>query len=485
MKLATKLILGTVLLLIVVLTLDAYLSIERDTELYRTSMKRDARLVGEALSVAVGEMLSMQGPAAAEELVCGTDAAEQSMDITWIDLNRPPPEILREPGIDNILEELRQGRDVVLDLQGDNSIKTYIPVITDGEPVGALCLSEPLSEIIEHNRATIRSQIILTVALIVLTAVLVLVFGLRLVGRPVHALVNMVRQIGGGDLSVRLTLSGHDELTELGHEINGMCARLEEAQNNLATETAQRIATLEKLRHADRLATVGKLAAGVAHELGTPLNVALGRAQMILSSDVSASETAACSRIICEQVERMTRIIRQLLDFARPSTQKRTAVSAQELVRQVLDILEPMASKRGVELAATASDDLTLNVDREQLQQVVTNLVVNAIQASGKGSVVSVEICRTTAVHPKSALNTAADYACIRVCDQGVGIAADQLSSIFDPFFTTKEVGEGTGLGLSLAQGIVTDHGGWIGVHSELGQGSCFSAFLPVEESDE
>jgi signal transduction histidine kinase len=275
-----------------------------------------------------------------------------------------------------------------------------------------------------------------------------------------------------------------DELDTLGAAMNQMGEMLQRARQQIAEETAARLATLEHLRHADRLTTVGKLASGVAHELGTPLNVVLGRAKMISSGEAVGEEVGECARIISQQAQHMTRIIRQLLDFARRRAPQRSPEDLSLLVGRTLSLLKPMAHKRSVSLASEVPESLMLEVDAGQLQQVLTNLVMNGLQAMKNPGTLHVRAEPTRATPPADVGGPEADWLRLDVQDEGEGISAENLPHIFEPFFTTKDVGEGTGLGLSVSYGIIRDHGGWIAVRSEPGQGSCFSIYLPRGDTE-
>ena len=259
-----------------------------------------------------------------------------------------------------------------------------------------------------------------------------------------------------------------------------MCKRLAESQGKIREETAARIAAMEQLRHADRLKTVGRLASGIAHELGTPLNVVSGRASLIVSGKLPPGEIEQSAAAIKTEADKMTRIIRQLLDFGRSSTPHKVAVDLRQVVSQTVDLLHTLAEKHDVHMKfAPGSDPAIAEVDVGQIQQVLTNLMVNAVQAMPEGGTLDVAIRRQTASPPEKGGNGQSAYYGIEIRDQGVGIAEENMQQLFEPFFTTKAVGDGTGLGLSIAYGIVQEHGGWIDVTSRPGQGSCFTVFLP------
>jgi two-component system NtrC family sensor kinase len=308
---------------------------------------------------------------------------------------------------------------------------------------------------------------------------LVMLLGGWFVGRPIRALVDKARRIGAGDLSGPLVLRQRDEIGVLAAEMNAMCDRLARARDELAAATAAKIAMLEQLRHADRLSTVGKLASGIAHELGTPLNVVSGRARLI-ADGLSPEETRESAVTIAEQAQRMTRIIRQLLDFARRRSADKSPQDLRAVARQTVSLLAPLAEKRRARLALDERDEpLVADVDLGQLQQALTNLVVNALQAMPEGGVVQVGACRERVRPPADHGGPEDDYLAIWVADEGEGMTEETMAHIFEPFFTTKPAGEGTGLGLSVTYGIVNDHGGWIGLESRVGQGSRFTVYLP------
>jgi signal transduction histidine kinase len=330
------------------------------------------------------------------------------------------------------------------------------------------------------RQSFVRRMVIVTGTTFLLGAGMVVLLGAQVVGRPLRLLLEKTRRIGKGDLSGPIQIRRHDEFGELATAINSMCEQLVDAQNKAHEETTRRIAALEQLRHADRLRTVGRLASGVAHELGTPLNVVGGRASMIAAGKLSDEETINSAQIIKSETDRITNIIRQLLDFARPNTPQRTPVEMRQLANRTIDLLGPLAEKRGVTIGHVAEGQpLTCNVDSGQMQQVLTNLLVNAVQAMSAGGKVSVELRRQQVQPPDTVNAPPGEYLLVSVRDEGAGIAAEDMEQLFEPFFTTKQVGEGTGLGLSIAYGIIQEHGGWIDVQSEVGQGSCFTVYLP------
>ena len=213
---------------------------------------------------------------------------------------------------------------------------------------------------------SLRSEILGTVSAVAVAAVLALALGVVFIGRPINRLAAKARRVGTGDLSGPLVLDQRDELGELANEINLMCERL-------ADESTAREQATEQLRHADRLTTVGKLASGLAHELGTPLNVVHGRAKLILDREVEGKDVDDSARIVVEQAERMTALIRQLLDFARPRPLHKAPVNVTTLGSRVCQLVATIARTAGVVLEPPPADEtLRIAADDGQLTQVLT-----------------------------------------------------------------------------------------------------------------
>jgi signal transduction histidine kinase len=472
-KLARKLIVGMVFAMTLVLSISALYRVGRELAIFDEDMEHDHHVLAELLAPTLAAAWVQGGMEEALRLLSRAAKSNPSLALHWFDGD---PSIGRQPS-----PELRY---------------TDIPVEVNGYRVGYVEISESRGFLRESVYSTILGTAGLTLALALVTALVATVLGLWFVGKPVAKLVEKARRIGMGDYSEALTIRQNDEIGELAAEMNAMCTRLTEARDALSAETEARNRAVEELRHAERLATVGKLASGIAHELGTPLSVALMRANMIATGARTGREAMEAARIISEQIDRITSIVRQLLDFARGrnslapgQAHRRECVDLLAITEHTISLLKPLADKRQVTLSLVVEKDAFLNppADAEQIQQVLVNLVVNAIHASESNGKVWIRLDKKDAFNPSDATPIPitdiplSRYAVMVVEDEGMGIAPKDLPRIFEPFFTTKEVGEGTGLGLSVIYGIVRDHGGWIGVDSELGKGSRFSVYLPTE----
>lgn len=269
------------------------------------------------------------------------------------------------------------------------------------------------------------------------------------------------------------------QLEQLARALETLDVKYAEQQAQSIADTRRHLADLAELHHANRLVTVGTLTAGMAHELGTPLGVVLARAQMIIADEHDLAEAANDAEEIIRQVNRMTQMCREVLDFARPKPPARDRVDVVHVIRQMIVLLVPEARKRSVRLVLTGDPTPSLVLgDPSKLMQVVTNLIINAAQAMPSGGTVTLAV-ETKRVRPPAVEQLPeADYVCVHVTDTGVGIRSADLGHIFDTFFTTKKF-EGTGLGLAVSSRIAREHDGWIGVVTEVGRGSTFTVYVP------
>jgi two-component system NtrC family sensor kinase len=471
MKLARKLIAALALLLITMLAVSGYLGVRREVDLFKSDMHRDHEVLGAMLGRAITSAWERGGRPEALRVLNDLTGGGTPV-VGWLDDPKAPP----LPGL-NL-----------------NVRPTVIPVEIGGRVVGAIYVAESLADEQAYLRRTIIQKVILASALALGAALVIFWLTVRLVGRPIQLLREKTRRIGAGDLGhpLVLGLGRNDEVAELAADVNAMCEDLAAARRRIDTETEGRLHALDQLRHADRLATVGTLASGIAHELGTPLGVVLVQARMIEERELGPDECAQSGKVIADQVARISRVIRQLLDFARsrrsgsegalhppqPMAPERTDLQA--LSRGAVALIKPLCDRADVKLIMRGHETVFAHADAGLIEQVILNLVMNALQASEAGGQVRVTVSQGRQEPPPELGQDPGQYACLSVEDDGSGIDPDILPRIFEPFFTTKEVGQGTGLGLAVSYGIVREHGGWIGVKSTRGKGSRFDVFLPM-----
>ena len=475
MRLAVKFVLVFLAGTVTVLLVYGVFAVERERALFENDVERDTRLVGRSIRIAVLDVWSEQGQAKALQLIEDFNRQEPDLEVRWIAAQQISE---RLDTLDSSMESrdrLARGEEVSLrrPTGEDPRVLTFVPVERDGHRIGVLAVSKSLQPADDYTRATIVRFAALAAIISLLAAGLAIPIGITTVGSPLARLVEKTRRAGRGDFAGEIEIRSQDELGELGGAVNAMCRELETFQRRIHEESEARIEALEQLRHEDRLKTVGTLASGVAHELGTPLNVIGGRAGLIEQGRLDADEVVEAARVIRQQANSMTAIVRQLLDFARRRAPEKSKVDLVAVVEQAIEMLRPMARKQGVDLAFGASGDrVEAEVDASQLQQVITNLVLNAVQASSSGDRVTVRL--------EPAAADEGGQVRLLVQDEGRGISPAALPHIFEPFFTTKGTGEGTGLGLSLVYGIVQEHGGRVEVVSRTGEGARFEVCLPV-----
>jgi len=287
------------------------------------------------------------------------------------------------------------------------------------------------------------------------------------VGRHVDRIVKSMGEVEAGHHEARSPVGGPKEIAQLGKSLNAMLDSIQQAEEEVEKHRAAELELFRRLQGSEKLAAIGQLAAGVAHELGTPLSVIYGKGQQLLRNDLSDASRQGLVQIT-KEVRRMEKIVRQLLDFGRGRTLERRSVKVGKTVAHSCDALQGLAQTHGVTLTnETESEDLEMLFDRLALEQAVGNLVRNAIQAAPGGEV-------------RVETHADANNLHISVDDNGSGIPEEIRDRIFEPFFTTKPVGQGSGLGLALTHGAVRDIGGTIEFGpSKLG-GVRFEIILPL-----
>jgi signal transduction histidine kinase len=271
-------------------------------------------------------------------------------------------------------------------------------------------------------------------------------------------------------LDIQLALEAYIEKSSEGQDfaVRQLAGFTRELEQGLVQNRHVLSETQQQLRLMERVAELGTLAASMAHEIGTPMNVILGRAEMLMqrTDDETMKKGLA---IIAAQVERVTRLMNQLLAFARRGPPNFRPVDLRDVVKNCLDAVEERLSRHCVQVVSEHDEELPLiHGDSDLMMQVLLNLVLNAVQAMPESGTLRVAAAREGEQHIR-----------LTVADTGHGIPPDVLPKIFEPFVTTKERGKGTGLGLTVVLGIVQEHGGSITVESTPGQGTTFTLLLP------
>lgn len=485
MRVALKLVLIMVLILVGIRSIEGILTVQRETARLDATIHRDAQLLGRILATSVRSAWLADGRARALDLIEAMNVPEHPIGISWMSFDE---ESGSEIGLDaDSLDELKDGRMVGTrqrDADGNEMQYFFVPLgIADAG--GAIQMTETLADRSRYLRHALARQVVAGSVVVLVNGIVVILLGVIVIGRPLSLLRERIDGIGKGDLSSRIVLRGRDELSTLADGLNEMCQRLSASRRRERSETEKRLAAMEQVRHMDRLTTIGRLASGIAHELGTPLNVIGGRAEMICDGSISpeSERIQKTAATIKAQADRMTQIIRHLLDFARQRPPQRVQANAVDVVSQAIELVSYLGYKAALRLeTADQTAPLLAAMDPVQIQQAMTNLIENALQAMPEGGQATVTVRSVVAQPPADVSARQHRYLQITVRDQGIGIPPENLASVFDPFFTTKDVGQGTGLGLSITYGIVREHGGWIEVTSEVGKGSEFFVYLPQED---
>jgi PAS domain S-box-containing protein len=245
-------------------------------------------------------------------------------------------------------------------------------------------------------------------------------------------------------------------------------------------DVTEKMSLEQQVRQSEKLAAIGQLTAGLAHEIGTPLNVIMGRAEFMLRKMSTEDPLRQNLESIITQIERITRIVQQLLSFSRPKPLQVGPVQLIPLLQGILSFLGYHIQRQDIKATLDCEQNLPeILADWDQIEQVFFNIILNAIQAMPQGGSLIIRVSQTIA-REKREDSVKDEYLKIEVADTGTGIAQDKRSKVFDPFFSTKEVGKGSGLGLTVSYELVKKHGGWIDVKSRVGEGSVFTVYLPL-----
>lgn len=353
-------------------------------------------------------------------------------------------------------------------------------VSTMGKGIAAFIVIEDFPFYTRELRGRMLQTALTVLMLAVVLSAIVSMVIRQGISRPLRVFTHRVEKIGEGRFEQRLQLTRRDEIGRLAQAFDHMCIRLEDAYQKLIVEGEEKVRLERGLRHSETLASLGQMASRLAHEIGTPLNVIQGRAEQLLQRDMLAEKDRAFVGIIVGQIERISSFIRQLLTLARRSEPQMHPVNINDVVRRAWEVVGNQERTDGVEIILDLTETTPpILGDPDQLQQVVLNLSVNAMQAVGPGGRVTVR----TRVRERD--DAGQDNSVeLEVVDTGPGIAPSEQARVFDPFFTTKGMEGGTGLGLAICKEIVLLHYGEIRVESEEGCGARFVVSLPVANAE-
>lgn len=387
-----------------------------------------------------------------------------------------------DPQSDAIAQVMKTGMpDLVETHAGDRSWMVYILPVRYLAPSGrsgstprqaALEIAFVAPDGRRMARQAIRDVLVRVGILTVVLALVIAVVLQRQVLRPLADLARSIRDLGEGRRGPPLPVKRQDELGELAAAFNRMTERLEEARQRVVAEGEYALDLEQQLRRSETLAVAGKLASGIAHEVGTPLNIISGRAEIVLQSLPAEHSGRQDLERIIHQIDRVSNIVRSLLDAVRLGKREIQRVPIEVLISRLLLLLEHVVRKRGISITTSIPEDLSdVAGDSGRLQQVFINLLINAVEATPPNGEISISA--------RPCLNDGRPGVSVEVTDTGMGIAPDVLGQVFEAFYTTKPAGQGTGLGLAITRDIVRDHGGTIVAQSRPGHRTTFTVWLP------
>jgi len=361
---------------------------------------------------------------------------------------------------------------------------------------------------------------------IISDALVLIIFGSFLLSRvlvnPMKDLVRLTKRISDGDFTEKIEVPNKNEIGQLMESFNRMIERLKENQESLGNYLESLESTNKQLKQAqeelirtEKLASVGRFAAGVAHEVGNPLGAILGYTSILKKEGIDREESKDYLKRIEREIERINKIVRGLLDFARPSKLEIREVEINKIIESALSLLSYQKTFKNIQTQLDLQTDLPLiKGDESQISQVFINIILNAVDAMPNGGTLQIQTStnapenqdgdRIQRICPRRRRSDPieSDYSHVRkadplaafskklseddrlvktrISDTGMGIKKEDLENIFDPFFTTKAPDKGTGLGLSISLKIIESLGGEIRVESEEGKGTTFEIYFPA-----
>ena len=363
----------------------------------------------------------------------------------------------------------------------------------DQSVLGVLDIVYSLDDIDRSMQRNVVIIVVLSLGFVVIVLLAINFFVRRLIYVPLRDLKAGARRLSMGDLEQTIPVRGEDEFGELAASFNSMTAALRISRRELQEwgrtleekvekRTRElRVAEAEAVR-GEKLASVGLLAAGIAHELNNPLTGILTFSHLLRKKMPDGSPEAEDLDLVIRETRRCAAIIRRLLDFAREKAPEKKFSDLNQIIEDTVRIVERPANLRDIEITMDLDRNLPpVWVDADLIKQVIMNMLVNAQQAieeKGDITIRSRRVPEAISAEPGAKPVPMVEF---EIIDTGCGIPEQNLKRIFDPFFTSKELGKGTGLGLSVSHGIVSAHGGTIKVESTAGEGSTFRVFLPVQ----
>lgn len=494
-NLTTRLVILLMLALMTITGVNDYLRLAGDREQLVRHTQEDQRIFAETLALAVSRNVRWgRTTAELKELLDDILARPGLVAVTIYD---PEAHVVTEtvapghpaPRPDDLVRATLKSRapQSVLVRSDVGQLLRYIqPLRWPGGRTAALEVHETLGDMEREFRRAVRERVVSRLGILALFVVSLIAVTRWSIARPIRKLIAGARAIGRGDLAQRIEGTRRDEIGQLAEEFNRMAEGLQSAHDELVRQARERLRLEQEVQQSQKLAEVGTLAAKVAHEIGTPLNVISGRAEVLAQAIPPDRPERRHLDVIVKQAERIGGSIRTLLDYTRPRRPRLRPEPVLPILGRVAALLMERSQRRGVRIHLDLPVGLpAVLADPDQLQQLFLNLVQNALDASNPDAWVRL----TTGDEPTLPAegragvtrgNVELPALAIHVIDTGKGMTGEQLDRVFEPFFSTKGQGIGTGLGLSIVEEIIRAHRGEIEMLSIPGTGTEVIVRLPL-----
>ncbi len=498
-NLTTRLIILLVLALMIISGVNDYTRLVREHEKLVMQTQKDERIFAETLALAVRHTLR-RGRTTEELADLLTEIAARP-GLVGVTIYGPSAQIVAQtvaPGLEFLVSrELvrdslrrREAASAMADGASGRILRYVQPFRWPGDQAGAIEVQQTLREMEGQFRRAVRTTIVSRLVVIACFVLSIIILTRWSIARPIRALIAAARAVGRGDLAQRIVLPRQDEIGELAAELNRMAENLQAAHAELLHQAEERLRLEEEVQQDHKLVAVGMLAAKVAHEIGTPLNVISGRAEVLDRVVPREHPDRRSLDVILSQAERIKNIIRALLDYTRPRRPALRSEPILPILGRVASLLMDRSQRRSVRLQLDLPIGLpSVMGDREHLQQVFLNLLMNALDATGPGGTVRLAVGADPQLPPEGRSGIVRGKAgeptlAIHVIDTGKGMTAEELDHVFEPFVSSKRSGQGTGLGLPITEEIVRTHHGEIEMLSVPDKGTEVIVRLPLAEPE-
>lgn len=479
LSLQSKFIVITTIAIILLMSIIGFIAVRREKDILYKEFERKGRLLGETLAIPIINDLIYERLGLVEEGGLLDNYImeiynRQDVDLLYIAILDEEGRVISH---NNIMEygkiysdpftarALKTGETLIqrLNHNGHDALDFGVPLSIGKKRWGTLKFAISLKRVEQDIGAMVKKIIVFTMFLLAVGFVVIILLSRRFI-TPITQLANIMERTRGDYLDVKVDVKGHDEMAILGERFNSMIERIKQANEELKR-------THEKLVQSEKLASLGILASGVAHEINNPLGGLFNCLQMLRQKGNDPEFRERYLDLVREGLERIENTVGKLLWMARKGEHKPVDTNIRDAVNEVYSLLEYRMKKCRIHFSNKVEDNLSILVDPHDFQQVILNLFINAIHAMPEGGYLTVNgLMEDSRVK-------------IEVIDTGQGISRENIGKIFDPFFTTKPPGEGTGLGLWLSHEIVRNYRGEILVVSEVGKGSKFELIFPVNGS--